>query len=136
VTSARRRILLVEDDAGIREGISDCLVLEGYEVDSAANGAEALARLRAVARPGLILLDLVMPVMNGAQLLALLRREPGLADIPVVLMTAAMPPGPRLPPASGYLSKPFDLSELLGLVERHCGAPAGISGSSGVRQLT
>jgi CheY-like chemotaxis protein len=127
VSSGRKRILLVEDDVGVREGISDCLVLEGYEVDTAANGAEALARLRAGTRPGLILLDLVMPVMNGAQLLARLRHEPGLADIPVVLMTAAMPPGARLPPASGYLSKPFDLSELLGLAERHCAAPPGLA---------
>jgi CheY-like chemotaxis protein len=127
VSSGRHRILLVEDDLGIRQGIADCLVLEGYEVEAAANGAEALAHLRAGPRPGLIVLDLVMPVMNGAQLLARLRRDPGLADIPVVLMTAAMPPGPRLPPASGYLSKPFELSELLALVERHCGAPAGLA---------
>ena len=129
MSPGRHRVLLVEDDAGIREGISELLAFEGYEVDRAANGAEALDRLRDGARPGLIVLDLVMPVMNGAQLLSRLRGEPGLADIPVVLMTASLPSGPRLPPASGYLSKPFELSELLGLVERHCGAPGlAISG--------
>jgi CheY-like chemotaxis protein len=64
----------------------------------------------------------VMPVMSGVQLLSCLQGEPDLAAIPVLLMTAAMPPSPNLPPATAYLSKPFEPSELLAHVERHCGA--------------
>ncbi len=116
-----RTILLIEDDAGIRESVAECLVCEGYAVKPVANGVEGLAWLRgAPRRPDLIVLDLVMPVMNGSQFLDELRGDPGLRDLPVVLMTAAMPSlGMALPSANGYLSKPFELSDLLDAVERH-----------------
>jgi len=120
---AEHRILLVEDDPGIRQGIADFLAFEGYEVDVATNGEEALAYLR-TSRPRLVVLDLVMPVMNGPQLLARMRSE-GLDGIPVVIMTAAMPAASALPPAEAYLSKPFDLDELLRLVKSHVGPPTG-----------
>jgi CheY-like chemotaxis protein len=122
---AAKRILLVEDDAGIREGLSDILILEGCQVDGAANGEEGLALLRSAPRPGLILLDLVMPVMNGAQFLACLRQDRSLADMPVVLMSAAMPGAAALPRADAYLYKPFDIAELLEAIERHCLPPEG-----------
>lgn len=63
-------ILLVEDDVAIREAVSECLSAEGYRVDAASDGAEALARLADGERPALLVLDLVMPVMNGAELVA------------------------------------------------------------------
>jgi two-component system chemotaxis response regulator CheY len=122
---AAKRILVVEDDAGIREGLSDILILEGCQVDGAANGEEGLALLRSAPRPGLILLDLVMPVMNGAQFLAYLRQDRSLADMPVVLMSAAMPGAAALPRADAYLSKPFDIADLLEAIERHCLPPGG-----------
>jgi DNA-binding response OmpR family regulator len=115
-------ILVVEDDPGIRQGIADFLAFEGYAVDVAVNGEEALAYLRD-RRPTLVVLDLVMPVMNGPQLLEHLRRE-GLAEgVPVAVMTAAMPGASSLPTADAYLSKPFDLEELLAVVGRHAGPP-------------
>ncbi len=127
---ADTRILLVEDDPGIRQGIADFLAFEGYGVDVAANGDEALAYLRG-ARPGLLVLDLVMPVMNGPQLLVRIREE-GLAQgVPVAIMTAAMPGASALPPADAYLTKPFDLDELLALVAKHVGPPAGARIPSG-----
>jgi CheY-like chemotaxis protein len=121
--NGRRTILVVEDDAGIRESLVECLATEGFDVLPATNGVDGLARLRA-RRPHLVVLDLVMPVMNGAEFLDAVARDSTLAGVPVLLMTAAMPtPGERLPPVSGYLPKPFELDELLEAIERHC-APA------------
>lgn len=113
-------ILLVEDDAAIRETVSECLTSEGYRVDAAEHGADALARLAgAVERPALLLLDLVMPVMNGAELVERVRAEPALAGVPVLLMTAAISsPGPSLPKVDATLVKPFDLDDLLATVAR------------------
>lgn len=115
-------ILVVEDDPGIRQGIADFLAFEGYAVDVAVNGEEALAYLRD-RRPSLVVLDLVMPVMNGPQLLERLRREGLARGVPVAVMTAAMPGASSLPQADAYLSKPFDLEELLAVVGRHAGPP-------------
>lgn len=118
-------ILLVEDDPGIRESIADCLSFEGYTVAHAANGEEALQYLHRSPRPRVLIVDLVMPVMNGTQFLARLRADPDLKDLPVVLMTAAMPsPTTAFPEADEYLAKPFDLGDLLHVVERYCGEPA------------
>jgi CheY-like chemotaxis protein len=114
-----RSILLIEDDTGIRESVAECLDCEGYAVASASNGVEGLEWLRRGGRADLIMLDLVMPVMNGSQFLAALRDDPKLDQIPVVLMTAAMPSaGLPLPEANGYLPKPFELDELLDAVQR------------------
>jgi len=120
---AVKRILLVEDDPGIRQGVADFLNFEGYGVDVAANGEEALAYLRQT-RPGLLVLDLVMPVMNGPQLLIRMRSE-GLDGVPVAIITAAMPGASSLPAADAYLTKPFDLDELLHVVKRHVGPRDG-----------
>ncbi|HVP69076.1 MAG TPA: response regulator transcription factor [Anaeromyxobacteraceae bacterium] len=118
---AAPRILLVEDDPGIRQGVADVLGLEGYAVDVAANGEEALAYLRGQ-RPALLVMDLVMPVMNGPQLLARMRGE-GFDGIPVIIMTAAVPSASALPAADAYLTKPFDLDDLIACVRRHVGKP-------------
>ncbi len=115
-----RNILLIEDDAGIRESVAECLASEGYLVSPVANGVEGLDFLRRQKRPDLIVLDLVMPLMNGSQFLQALRGDPVLKDIPVILMTAAMPSaGMPIPTADGYLAKPFELTDLLDAVERH-----------------
>jgi len=120
---ASRLILVVDDDVGIRDSLVECLVSEGHRVSAVANGHEGIARLRAGERPDLVVLDLVMPVMNGAQFLAELRADPGLPRVPVLLMTAASPNGGRgLPEATGYLSKPFELDDLLDAVERFAAA--------------
>lgn len=115
-----RNILVVEDDAGIRESIAECLLTEGYAVTPVANGVEGLEWLRRENHPDLIVLDLVMPLMNGAQFLAAVRDDPALREVPVVLMTAAMPTRDLpIPAANGYLEKPFQLEDLLEAVARH-----------------
>jgi len=88
-TAAARTILVVDDDPDIRTALSELLESEGYEVMGAANGAAALAQLRAGARPCAILLDLMMPFMNGWEFRAEQLRDPALREIPVVLLTAS-----------------------------------------------
>lgn len=125
MATTHRSILLIEDDSGIRDTVAECLASEGYEVAPVENGREALSWLRNTARPDLIMVDLVMPVMNGAQFIEELRGDASLRDIPVVLMTAASPSSAMpLPRANAYLAKPFDLGALLDTVERHCTAAA------------
>ncbi|BDG10498.1 response regulator [Anaeromyxobacter paludicola] len=117
-------ILLVEDDAAIRESVADCLVFEGYRVRSASNGRDGLDLLRRE-KPAVVVLDLLMPVLGGAQFLEEQRRDPEIAGVPVVLMTAAMPSGRNdIPQATAYLPKPFDLADLLAVVARFAG-PGG-----------
>lgn len=110
-------VLVVDDDPDIREGIADVLEVSGYTVSMAENGRAALALLRGGPLPALILLDLMMPVMDGWEMLAALRAEPRLAGVPVVILTAM--DQSKVPVAAGYLRKPFDLDDLVSVVERH-----------------
>lgn len=113
------RILLVEDDTAIRETMSELLAEEGYRVTTAANGAEALELLDASDAPSLILLDLMMPVMNGFELRRALRSDPRLADIPVVVISASRDAERRATvEADAFLAKPFDATRLLDTVGR------------------
>jgi CheY-like chemotaxis protein len=110
-------ILIVEDDPGIREAISECLTGEGLRVVTAVNGAEALAWFQAE-RPSLVIVDLVMPVMGGAAFVEELRSAGGVIP-PIVLMTAAAPSAHPLPAVDEILPKPFAVQDLLTVVERH-----------------
>ncbi len=111
-------ILLVEDDAAIRESLAECLELEGYPVRAVGDGPAALAWLREGNRPRLVLLDLVMPLMSGAELVKELRAVPGTRDIPLVLMTGASVAEVGHAQVDALVSKPFELGELLGVVTR------------------
>jgi CheY-like chemotaxis protein len=117
----RNRILVVEDDASVRQGLASILEDQGYQVAQAADGAEALTYLRGHRRerPNLILLDLMMPNMNGWQFCAAQRREPWLAEIPVVLLTAL--PGAERDReelgAASCLQKPLRSSRLVEVIE-------------------
>lgn len=114
-------ILVVDDDADIRDTLRDALELEGYRVDVAANGRDAWESLRGDALPALILLDLMMPVMNGAEFLRLLRADARLRGVPVVVVTAfGQSAGGVVAESQGFLPKPLDLELLLRTVERYC----------------
>lgn len=113
-------ILLVDDDVAISEAITDLLADHGHEVRAVANGKEALAVLRTGARPCMILLDLMMPVMNGWQFAQEKECDPGLSQIPMCVITAAGPALAPPPDALCVLPKPFQLAQLLEIVERHC----------------
>ena len=82
------RILVVEDDEDFRVLVSDALRADGYEVATAGGGNEALEWLRREKAPSLILLDFHLPEMTGAEFLEIRRKQPALAEVPVVLMTA------------------------------------------------
>ncbi|MBK9518259.1 MAG: response regulator [Anaeromyxobacter sp.] len=116
-------ILLVEDDLAIRETVAEVLSYEGFQVTCAANGAEALRRLdEATAQPGLILLDLMMPVMDGPAFRSAQRSDPRIAAIPVIVLSAsagAEATVDRMAPAA-FLPKPFELERLLHAVDRYC----------------
>jgi CheY-like chemotaxis protein len=115
-------VLVVEDDADIRDMISQILEFEGYPVRTASDGSDALEQIRDGGRPGLILLDLMMPVMTGWQFRAAQLEDPALADIPVVVIsgdgTVAAKAGAMN--AAGFLRKPVDLTTLLETVGRFC----------------
>jgi CheY-like chemotaxis protein len=111
-------ILLVEDDQDIREAVAELLEMEGYRTVVSTNGQEALERLHHMERPCLILLDVMMPVMDGYAFMAKLQHEAPLADIPVVITSASHHPPEG---ARACVNKPFDLMHLLAVVKRFCG---------------
>jgi len=114
---ATRLVLVVDDDPDLLEVTRFALEGEGIEVETARDGEEALARLRAGSLPRLVLLDLMMPVMNGWEFLDEIAKVPALAAIPIVVLTAADPG--EVPGAVEVLRKPFDLGALIEAVERH-----------------
>lgn len=116
--SPARPVFVVEDDTDTRECLGDLLREEGYSVYTAANGLEALDMLARIPRPGLILLDLMMPVMNGWDFLDAIRKDRGAPEVPVVIVSAC-----DAPPGVQVLRKPVSLDELLRVIERHCGPP-------------
>jgi CheY-like chemotaxis protein len=116
----RARILIVEDDRLIREALADLLADEDYEVVEAANGERARAICLSSALPDIILLDLLMPVMDGWEFAAWKAGEPRLARIPICVMTAC---GPRVPipkEAAALVGKPIELEVLLEAIRRLC----------------
>ncbi|MCY1004155.1 response regulator [Nannocystis pusilla] len=116
-------ILLVEDDDDIRDAVAELLRDEGYDVHGVDNGEKALAYLHQAARePCLILLDLMMPVLDGWQVIDRLRGQDRLLALPVVVMSAASPKTAP-PDVAAFVRKPIDLDLLLGLVKRYCGRP-------------
>ena len=113
-------VLLVEDDHDVRETIAEVLTDEGYVVVTAADGHQALEQLRGGLRPFAILLDLMMPGMNGYQFRAAQRAEPAIADVPVIVLTADRLIDQKAAEldAAAYLRKPTPLDELLSTLER------------------
>ena len=114
---AARFVLIVDDDPDLLDVTSFVIESEGIAVATARNGQEALAVLRAGGLPGLVLLDLMMPVMNGWEFLAEVAKDPALDAIPVVVLTAAE--HAEVPGAAEVLTKPMDLAALLRVVERY-----------------
>ncbi len=120
----RRIVLVVEDDRDGRETLRELLELEGWPVATARDGAEGLARMREL-RPGLVLLDLLMPGMGGVEVCRQRAADPELRAIPVALITADLDLAPELrePELVARLEKPIRIRDLLALVARHCGDP-------------
>jgi CheY-like chemotaxis protein len=113
------RILVVDDNDALRENLTEALELEGYEVAAAADGAKALARLGEDPPFGVVLLDLMMPGMDGRELLQRIRQDPRLGAVRVVLTTGHTGSRARAGiNADAYLTKPFGVRELLAALRR------------------
>jgi chemosensory pili system protein ChpA (sensor histidine kinase/response regulator) len=114
------RILVVDDDDDIREVMQDLLASEGFNVEAAKDGLDALDKLERNGQPPLILLDMMMPNMDGEAFLKVLRGKPDMADAPVVVISgnAAVREKANSLHAAACLVKPFELDELLGVVRR------------------
>jgi CheY-like chemotaxis protein len=121
--SCGRRVLIVEDDSDLRNTLADVLEDGDYQALRAENGAVALAELRNTKRhPCLILLDMMMPVMDGRAFRAAQQQDPSLRAIPVIVLSAHADASLEASQmaAQGFLRKPVDLGALMETVERFC----------------
>jgi len=112
-------VLVVDDESDIRQAVAEVLSYEGYQVLAACDGAEALAKARAY-HPELVLLDLMMPRMDGWEFRRAQKHDPEVSRIPVVVLSAL---GPDSLDAEGYVGKPFDVDELVSAVRRYASRP-------------
>jgi CheY-like chemotaxis protein len=126
----RPLVLVVDDDPDILDAVCDILDTEGYRIARARHGGEALERVEREV-PGIILLDLMMPVMDGVTFAAALRQRPGGREIPIVVISAEGNPARAASVgAQGYLAKPFDIDALLAYVAQHAGGGASASSTA------
>jgi two-component system chemotaxis response regulator CheY len=113
-------VMVVDDDDDIRDALSEVLSRMHYDVVVASHGLDALVQLHANVRPNVIVLDLMMPVMDGYQFVAEMRKHPAFGTIPVLVITAAG--NARVEAAkmrvAGHIQKPFKLDELLATIGR------------------
>jgi CheY-like chemotaxis protein len=114
----KHTVLVVEDEAPLRELMREALELSGYQVVATANGREALDALAKVDHLCLVLLDLLMPVMNGWEFLTEIQSRPALAAVPVVVHTSEPAQAPST--ATRVLQKPIKLDRLLSVVGEYC----------------
>jgi two-component system chemotaxis response regulator CheY len=120
----KKPILIVEDDAEVRESLADALRDHGYEVHSATNGREGLEVLTTIAAlPGLVLLDLMMPVMDGFGFRDLQLKDPRIASIPTAVLSADGHVQLKAERAKvdEYVRKPVELATLVKLARKYCG---------------
>ena len=111
-------ILIVEDERDLRESLQEYFEDQGYEVATAANGAEALDALAGGEHlPCLVILDLVMPMVSGNEVYDVMQKDPRLSSVPVIVSTSDPS---RAPNGVLIMRKPIDLRRLLGAVQQHC----------------
>jgi CheY-like chemotaxis protein len=115
-------IVYIDDERPALELISQALKLVGYEITGVVSGKEGLALMRE-RKPDLVLLDLMMPQISGWEVYQAMKMDMGLADVPVIVITARVPNQDRilvkgLPPVDDYITKPFDVKRLIRAVQR------------------
>ena len=118
--SSQCPVLIVEDDEDLRDMMAQMLTLEGFQATTAANGREALDYLHTSSKPHVILLDLMMPVMDGWEFRRLQQADPELAPVPVIVLSALDSARAATVDAAAFLRKPLDFDRLLELVRQHC----------------
>lgn len=124
--SARAKVLIVEDNPDVRRLYAIGLNQRGYEVKLAANGAEAVERI-ASEQPDVILLDWIMPLMDGKEVLDRLVGEPGEAFLPILVISGQPPPLVLDPRICAWISKPVGIDELVEQIESRGGAQKPVS---------
>ncbi len=116
-----REVLVVDDDPVIRETLADVVADEGFAPLLAENGLVALDRLHRGARPCLILLDLMMPVMDGWAFIEKMKEDPRLGGVPIAVLSASeISRFPPSVPLDHRIRKPFTLDAVLDVLEKHC----------------
>jgi CheY-like chemotaxis protein len=120
------RILVIEDHELARRALATLLSTMGYEVVEAGNGREALATLATEARPDVILLDLVMPIMDGWEFMKRQRRDWRLCTIPTIVISGVPSHDPRCleMPIVRLLPKPYSVEQLMAAIEAECSPPS------------
>jgi CheY-like chemotaxis protein len=113
-------VLIVEDDDDLREMMAQLLSLEGFQAAAVANGQEALEYLRQGTAPDLILLDMMMPVMDGWEFRRRQKSDPSMAEVPVIVLSALDQGRITDISAEAILKKPLDFDRLLELVRTYC----------------
>jgi len=119
-TATRCPVLIVEDDEDLREMMAQMLTLEGFESAAVANGREALEYLQDAEKPDVILLDLMMPVMDGWEFRRKQQADPAIAPVPVIVLSALDHARASTLDADAFLKKPLDFDHLLALVRNYC----------------
>lgn len=127
-----RTVLVVDDEFGVAEVLDAILTDEGYRVITATNGRQALARI-AEQRPDLVLLDYMMPILDGVAVLRALSADPAADGLPVVVMSAL--PEEAISTETGryaaFLRKPFQIRTVLAAISRAMPAPGGMMAHDG-----
>ncbi len=118
--SGEEVVLLLEDDDDARTLLGDLLESEGYKVVSFANGAEGLKYLEHAELPCLVILDLRMPVMDGAEFRAIMLKDPRLSKIPAIVVTAFDPSAAASLAVQRVFKKPVNVQSLLRVVREYC----------------
>jgi CheY-like chemotaxis protein len=113
-------VLIVEDDEDLRDMMAQMLNIEGFHTATVANGREALEYLHATGKPNVILLDLMMPIMDGWEFRRQQKADPELAPVPVIILSALDQTRAAPVDAEAFLKKPLDFERLLELVRDHC----------------
>jgi two-component system, OmpR family, alkaline phosphatase synthesis response regulator PhoP len=117
-----KKILIVDDESDIIDTISFRLQQEGYACITAGDGIEALKKAR-TENPGLIILDIMLPKMNGYKVSRLLKFDEKYQHIPIIMLTAKTQDSERITGietgADGYITKPFDLDTLIAMIQKH-----------------
>jgi len=114
------RVLLVDDEEETRDPLRRLLELKGYVVETAANGAEALAAVQRADPPCIVLLDLLMPWMSGWEFCVEMRKHDRLADLPVVVISGMSDRYGDFPGVVAHLRKPIDIQKLYEVIEAYC----------------
>jgi len=126
--TSKRTIVIADDQPNLRRVLERLLRSEGYEVHNAADGKQALSLIRSI-RPDLVVLDIIMPEMDGGDVAAALRDDPQTADIPIIFLTAVLTREDQRRlnqrrPDQVYLAKPYDVDELLATIHKMLGTVA------------